>query len=170
MWTLLLKALMNPKVLGALVLSIVLCGSHWKAYKMGEHSRDTEIATENTMRAQGMLKLVERAQEKQAEIQAAAEKQTEVDHAQITKLNTDLNAARTAERMRRTARPAGYVPPTDATAAATPSCSARSLYAEDADVLIRLAGEADGLRIAYLGCQARYNAARTQLEAMRSKP
>lgn len=163
MWTT-LTALLSPRVWIAIVLSVALLASHWKAYVMGQNNIRAEVAQENITRAQGMMKLVERAQEKQAAIQAAADKQTEVDHAQITKLNTDINAARTAERMRRTARPAGYVPPTDATAAATPSCSARSLYAEDASVALEFAAEADDLRIAYLSCESRYNAVRETLK------
>jgi hypothetical protein len=166
MWTFLLS-LMTPRVWIALGLSVVLCGTHWKAYVAGENNIREEVAQDNITRARGMLKLVERAQEAQASIQAAADKQTEVDHAQNVKLVSERDAALESLRVQRKSRPAGYMPPTPAVAASSPSCSAATLYADDSAVVVRLAAAHDQLRLDLIGCQNRYNAAKTQIDAMR---
>ena len=168
MWTL-ITSFMSPRLWGALALSVALSMSHWKVYVMGKDAIRAEVAQDNITRAQGMLKLVERAQDKQREIQEAADKQTEVDHNEKVKLVSERDAALESLRVQRKSRPAGYVPPTPAVAASSPSCSAPSLYADDSAVVVRLAAAHDQLRIAYLGCEARYNAARAQLEALTSK-
>lgn len=162
MWATLLS-LPYTRVAVAMVLCTALAASHWKAYSVGKHTRDAEISAADTTRAQGMLRLVENAQRKQAEIQEAADKQRELDNAQITKLGTDYTTAIAAERVRRNSRPAGYVPPTPAASAAGPGCSAASLFAEDAAVALGFAAEADRLRITILGLEARYNKVKDEL-------
>ena len=103
--------------------------------------------------------------EKEQTMQATADDLRRNFNEQTKKLAVDLDAARAANRVLRAPRPANYTAPDPAAEAARPgaSCSGASLFAGDADFLIRLAGRADGLRIAYLRCEAQYNAARDTL-------
>lgn len=108
--------------------------------------------------------------EKEQVMQAAADDLRRTFNEKTAQLSGDLDAARAANRLLRAPRPANYTAPGPAAEAASPraSCSGASLFAEDADFALREAARADGLRLAYLRCEAQYNAARDTL--MRLEP
>lgn len=108
--------------------------------------------------------------EKEQTMQAAADDLRRTFNEKTAQLSGDLDAARAANRLLRAPRPANYTAPGPAAEAASPrtSCSGASLFAEDADFALREAARADGLRLAYLRCEAQYNAARDTL--MRLEP
>lgn len=103
--------------------------------------------------------------EKGQVMQAAADELRRTFNEKTAQLSGDLDAARAANRVLRAPRPANYTAPGPAAEAASPgdSRSGASLFAEDADFLVGEAARADGLRLAYLRCEAQYNSARDTL-------
>lgn len=92
-------------------------------------------------------------------LQAATDTLRRTKDAQLNKISGDLRAALDANRVLRTPRPPEPAADTPAPTGAGPVCSGAGLFREDADFLVREAARADGLRVAYLQCEAQYNAA-----------
>ena len=145
----------------ALVLAL-LAGTHWKAYKMGEQGVQAEWTTEKLAQSNAQIEAEKSARAKEQGLQASADKLRDTQNAQIRTLAIDLDRARAAIRLQhRASRPADYVPPPTSAGA---GCSPGAIFAEDADVALGLAAEADELRIAYQRCEAQYNAASEALK------
>lgn len=146
----------------ALVLALLLAGTHWKSYKMGEQGVQSEWTTEKLAQSRAQIAAEKAARAKEQGLQASAEKLRDTQNAQIRTLAIDLDRARAAIRLQhRASRPADYVPPPTSAGA---GCSPGAIFAEDADVALGLAAEADELRIAYRRCEAQYNAASEALK------
>ena len=115
--------------------------SSWDAAKLAQSQADLEE------------ELRVRAYEQS--LQTTADNLRKAKDDQIAEISRDRDAARASLRMRlSTPRPASYVPPDPGVG---PSCSGASLFTEDREFLIGIAAEADGLRAAYLSCEAQYN-------------
>lgn len=146
----------------ALVLALLLSGTHWKAYKMGEQGVQAEWTAEKLAKSNAQIEAEQAARAKEQGLQSVADKLRDTQNAQIRTLAIDLDRARADIRLQhRASRPADYVPPP---ASAGAGCSPGAIFAEDADVALGLAAEADELRIAYQRCEAQYGAAREALK------
>lgn len=147
----------------ALALALLLlAGTHWKAYMVGEQGVKAEWTTEKLAQSNAQVEAEQAARTKEQGMQASADKLRDTQNAQIRTLAIDLDRARAAIRLQhRASRPADYVPPP---ASAGVGCSPGAVFAEDADVALGLAAEADELRIAYRRCEAQYSAAREALK------
>ena len=145
----------------ALVLAL-LAGTHWEAYKLGEQGVQAKWTTEKLAQSNAKIEAERSARTKEQGLQASADKLRDTQNAQIRTLAIDLDLARAAIRLQhRASRPADYMPPP---ASAGAGCSPGAIFAEDADVALGLAAEADELRIAYRRCEAQYNAASEALK------
>lgn len=146
----------------ALVLALLLAGTHWKSYKMGEQGVQSEWTTEKLAQSRAQIAAEKAARAKEQGLQASAEKLRDTQNAQIRTLAIDLDRARAAIRLqRRASRPADYVPQP---ASAGASCGGAGLFTEDADFLVGEAGRADAQRLQLETCQAQYSAAREALK------
>ena len=155
---------MSLRTFLALVLALLLAGTNRKAYKMGEQGVQAKWTTEKLAQSNAQIEAGKSARAKEQGLQASADKLRDTQNAQIRTLAIDLDRARAAIRLQhrasrlqhRASRPADYVPPPTSAGA---GCSPSAIFAEDADVALGLAAEADELRIAYRRCEAQYNAA-----------
>ena len=114
-----------------------------------------QIAKADAVRAEQRAQAAASALAKEQAWQAAADKLKESNDAEIRSINTRLAAALVELRSR---------PPRPDPASAAPSradeapkgCTGASLYAQDAQFLIREAARADEIRSAYVQCAAQY--------------
>ena len=153
-----MTALLNWRVFAAIFLALTLTATHWRAYTRGEKTVQAEWDTAKLQQTSAQLVAEQAARTKEQDLQTTTDQLRKTQNAKIIQLGIDLDAARAAVRLlHSTPRPADYAAPAAGTGAA---CGAASLFTEDADFLIGVAGEADQLRIAYQRCATQYDAAR----------
>lgn len=116
--------------------------AQWNLAKASQAESDLKLETETRLREQLL--------------QTNADDLRKTKDAQINKIAGSLRAALAANSVLRAARPPEYTP---APAGAGPLCSGAGLFREDADFLVRESARANGLRAAYLHCEAQYSAA-----------
>ena len=133
----------------ALVLASTFAGALWFGHANGAASVQAKWDAAN-LKAETETRVREQA------LQTDADTLRRTKDARIHKITGDLRAALAANRMLRAARPPEYTP---APAGTGPLCGGAGLYREDADFLVGEAARADGLRAAYLQCEAQYDAA-----------
>lgn len=155
-------ALLNWRVAAGLFLTVLLAGSHWKAYHMGQAGIRDEWTAEKLEGSKQALRLTEKAIEKTAALQADADQLRKDKNAQINALNTRLAAALDGLRDR-PERPREGDLPASAIAGAVPSCTGAGLYRSDAEFLIGEAARAKRLQLDLAQCQAQYNKVRDSL-------
>ena len=156
-----MTALLNWRVFAAIFLALVLSATHWRAYTRGEIAVQTEWDAAKLQQTSSQLVAEQAARTQEQALQTKTDQLRKTQNAQIIQLGVDLDAARAAVRLlHSTPRPTDYTAPA---AGAGAACGAASLFTEDADFLIGVAGEADQLRIAYQRCAAQYDAARSAL-------
>jgi type II secretory pathway predicted ATPase ExeA len=156
-----LISLLSPRLWLALLVAAVLAMSHAAAYRAGGRSVQAKWNVEKLAQAQQAEQALVDARKRETALQATVAQLRSRKDADTEKLRGDLDRA--LEQLRqRPERPADYLP-VDAGAGQFPGCGADRLFREDADDLVRLAAEADTLRIAYGQCQAQYNAARSEI-------
>jgi len=133
-------------------------------YHTGKESGMAEVQQawdkEKTAQYAQYAKAMEESVEKQQQLQMGADKlrqEKDREIRDITARNTALaNSLR--DRQSRPAAVAGAVPSTAGVGQS--ACTGKELYREDGEFLVRLAREADELRIALKQCYAQYEAAR----------
>jgi hypothetical protein len=149
-------SLLNPRLWIALAIAALISGSGWWVYGQGAASVQAKWTAAELVRAEQSAKIAADTAATTQNLQTAVNVITKVKDAQITKLNISLAAALDGLR-NRPERPDPGVVPQD-TSAAT-GCYPAQLYRSDSAVALKLAGEADQLRIDLAQCQAQYNAA-----------
>lgn len=159
-------ALINPKVWLELAVAAILASACWYGYNWvydrgSEHVQAKWDAVEKD-RTAAVLKATQDAIAVTANLQDKADKQHGETNAQINALNLNLGSALAGLR-ERPARPGGGGLPQ--VAGAGTGCTGASLYASDAEFLIRESHRADRLRVDLQACQAAYGAARSALNA-----
>ena len=157
-----LIGLVSPRLILALIVSILLAISHGAAYRAGGKSVQAKWNVEKLELATLAAKAAEDARSREQSLTAKVSKIRSVKDAEIEKLRTDLDSA-LSELRQRPERPADYVPQ-DAAAGQRTTCSADQLYREDAESLTRIAGDAEQVRIAYRQCKAQYDTAAEALK------
>lgn len=154
-------SLLNWRVWSALMLAILLAGTHWKAYVVGKNSTLAEWNQEKLETAQRTSQLLEQRDAKTAALQDDKDKLRKAKNAEIDRLNVDLADALERLRQRPERGSEGGVP-LDPPAGS--GCTGSGLYRQDADFLVREAARADRLRADLLECQAAYDKARAALK------
>jgi hypothetical protein len=153
-------ALINPKVWLEIAIIAVLAGAGWYGYNwIYERGAATVQAKWNAERlqiTQQSAQITADALSTTKALQDASDKQREVSNAQIASLNRSLATA-IAGLSDRPARPGASGVPGDTSAGA--GCYPSQLYREDSAVALKLAGEADLLRVALNQCQTQYKSA-----------
>lgn len=93
-----MTTLLNWRAWAAIVLSVVLAASHWKAYVMGGRAAKAQLTEEHLDQARAMLRESELARGKEQELQTKVRKVANDYHAQKQARATD--AVRTADSLR----------------------------------------------------------------------
>lgn len=147
------------------VIATALATSHWKAYTNGKAAVQVEWNAEKLAVAAQSLELAKKVAADTATMQANADKLKGAKNAQINRLNTDLSNALERLRDSPSRDSTTGVPGDTPTGATTRGCTGAGLYKEDKSILLRLARDADELRINLKTCYQQYNAARDALAA-----
>lgn len=153
---------MNPWLI--LTFVVAVCVAAGGGYHSGKASGMAEIQQawdkEKTAQYAQHAKALEESVEKQQQLQMGADKlrqEKDREIRDITARNTALaNSLR--DRQSRPTTNSGPVPST--TGAGQSACTARELYREDSEVVVRIAREADELVVALKQCYAQYDAVR----------
>lgn len=156
-----MSLLLNWKAWAAIVLSVALAGSHWKAYTSGKKAVLAEWNAEKLEQAAQSFRLSERTAQTTATLQAKADTQRRAKNAEIEKLDADLAAALARLSDRPSRAGAGSVSQDAGTGA---SCTGASLWREDGEFLSRESARADTIRLQLIECQAAYSNAREALK------
>lgn len=150
-------ALINPRVWIEFAIAAAVAGLVWWAYSAvydrGADSVQRKWDAVEKERSDASAKAASDALTVTKSLQESADKQRSASNAQISALNASLATAVAGLSNRPSRGDAGSVPggATNGT-----GCAPSQLYREDAGVAIKLAGEADQLRIALQSCQVRY--------------
>ena len=149
------------RVAATLMVVALLAAGVWKIYHTGVVAGRTEVQTQwDSAKAKQNaddLAAEQETRKRELALQADADTLRRTKDAQITKVSHERDAALAANRLLRTPRPPEYTPAPPGTG---PVCSGSGLFTQDADFLIRESARSDGLRAAYLYCEAQYNKAR----------
>jgi hypothetical protein len=153
--------MLNWRWIVAAVLVVLAIGTNISAYRAGSASTQAKWDADKLEQAKQTEKIVGDALVKERELQEAAEKIRRAKNVQINQLATDLADALDRLRNRPSRGSEGSVPPD---AGVGRGCYPSQLFTEDAGNLIKLAGEADKLRLSLAACQAQYAKARDALK------
>lgn len=159
---------MNPYLILAGVLAVVLAasGGYFKGQSDGEAAVHAEWDAERLKQHEAHAKALQEAVERQQQLQMGADKLRQ----EKDRETRDLVARNTALANSLRNRPER---PTQAGAVSNPSgagssaCTARELYREDSEVVVRIAREADEIRAALKQCYAQYDQVRQSYEQRR---
>jgi hypothetical protein len=155
------------RVATTLALVALLAAGLWKVHHTGVTSGRAEVQAQWKLAklAQAEADKVAEADTRQREraLQDDADNLRKAKDEQIKKIDRQLKLALAAVRVQHaTPRPPDYTP---AAAGAGAACSGASLFTQDAEFLVRESARADGIRAAYLNCEAQYNKARDAMIA-----
>jgi hypothetical protein len=147
----------------ALVVMALLAAGGWRAYKTGEKHGKAEVQqawdADKAKRMADALDAETKARTKEQQLQAQADAQRKAANAKIQTLNRDLGVA-LDELRNRPERPAAGSDVPKVAGTGTGGCTGADLYRPDAEAFVRLAADADRIRIALATCQAAYTDAR----------
>ncbi len=155
------------------IAGAIVVGVWWidgNGYSRGAKAVQAKWDAEKIEIGRQSLKLSEQALRDTATLQANADKLKGAKNAQIASINAELSDA--LERLRnRPSRDSAEGVSGDTTAGGVArGCTGAGLYKEDGAVLIRLARDADELRVNLKTCYQQYNAARDALAAPQPTP
>ncbi len=157
-----MMALLNWRLWAAGALTVLLAGTHWRAYTQGKKTVMDEWNAEKQSIAEQSFKLAEQATRVTVGLQANADTLRKTKNAEIDKLGADL--ARALDGLRdRPARPGAGRVPIDAGAGPATGCTGAGLYDQDAEFSLREAARANKMKANLAQCQDLYNAARDKL-------
>jgi hypothetical protein len=152
----------------AIAITVVLAGTHWKAYKSGEShgANAVQVKWDQNLRdiAQHNLEQAKIGQQKAKDLQAAADRDRK-NADQKLKVITDWYADTIDSLQDRARRPSPSdtsVP--ESTGPEPARCTGAGLYHDDAEFLTRIAADAARLQTEYQRCKAGYEKAVEQLK------
>ncbi len=153
---------MNPWLILAAVLAVGAAGGagYYKGHGDGKATVQAEWDAERIKQQAEHAKALQASIEKQQAIQADADhlrQEKDRETRDLLARNTALNNS-LRNRAERPTTETGAVP--GATGTGSGGCTPRELYRQDSEVVVRLAGEADEIRIALKQCYAQYEALR----------
>ena len=152
---------MNPwLILGAvLAIGAAATGGYYVGKDDGkaeiQQAWDKEKATQYAQYAKAM----EESVEKQQQLQMGADRLRQEKDREIRDVTARNTALANSLRDRQT-RPAQTSSVSSTASVGSSACTGKELYREDGEFLVRLAREADELRVALTQCYAQYEAAR----------
>ena len=154
------------RIVAMLAIAALIAGGLWKVRHSGIADGRAEVQAEwnadKAQRAAALAAAKDAAQQKERELQEAADKLRRTKDAEIRDLN--VRVSELASRLRnRPDRPADA--PAGAASGARPGgCTGAELYRSDGEFLVRLAADADRVRLALRACQAQYEKARESMK------
>lgn len=143
------------------VTTLALVGTHWKAYHSGHKNgaNEIQVAWDQNLKdiAENTAKQIKIGADNTKRLQAEADKARGNSDAQIKNLSNAYESL-IAGLSHHSPRPSGDSSnlPT-ATGAKLNGCTPRELYREDAAMAVKLAADAERLRIEYQRCKAGYD-------------
>lgn len=157
-----MTALLSGRVWLAIAVAVLLAGTHWKAYKVGQSDIKAAWSTEKLEQDKQTVRLLENARLETDRLQAAANAQQKAKNVQIAQLDADLSDA--IERLRnRPERPGGADMPADTGAEPVAGCTGAGLYRPDGEFLTRFAARAKLVTMDLAECQVALDQAREAL-------
>lgn len=150
---------MNPYVIIGVVVAIGVAGAGglYQGHQLGKAEVQQQWDKEKAEQYAQYAKVQEEARAKEQELQANADKLRKEKDAEIRNINARAVALSNSLQQRQT-RPTetSSLPSSPGTRPA--SCSGKELYREDGEFLVRIAREADELRLALKQCYSQYEA------------
>ena len=134
-------------------------GGYYKGNSAGKSEVQQQWDKEKAEQYAAYAKGQEEARRREQEMQGAADKLRREKDVEIRNINARATALANSLRDRQT-RPTetGAVPST--TSAGSSACTGKDLYREDGEFLVRIAREADELRVALKQCYQQYESVR----------
>jgi len=156
---------MNPWVILGFVLAVGAAagGGYYQGNEAGKAKVQQQWDKEKAEQYAAYAKGQEEARKREQEMQEAADKlrkEKDRETRELTARNTAL-----ANSLRdRQARPAETNTVSSTASVGSGGCTGKELYRPDSEFLVRIAGEADELRLALKQCYAQYEAVRDKLK------
>lgn len=142
-----------------LVAAVAGGAGYWRGHNAGEAKVQAAWDRERAKLAEEHAQAVAAARAKEQALQAQADQLREESNAKLKEVNA--RAAALADSLRkRPDRPTQAGAVSGAASAGQSGCTGAELYRSDAEVLVRLAQQADGLTIALKKCYAQYESLR----------
>jgi hypothetical protein len=156
---------MNPYVIltAVLAVGIAATGGYFKGQKDGAAAVHAQWDAERIKQQEAHNKALQEAVEKQQQLQMGADKLRQEKDRETRDL-VARNTALVNSLRDRQSRPTATGAVSGAPSAGSGACTARELYREDSEVVVRIAREADEIRVALKQCYAQYDAVRQQMK------
>jgi hypothetical protein len=152
---------MNPYFIAGGVVAIVLAfgGGYYKGNSAGQAEVQQKWDKEKADQLVAYVQAQDESRKREQDLQAGADKLRQEKDREIRELNARTTALANSLRNRpeRPAQTSG-MPTTAGTGKS--GCTARELYREDSEVVVRIAREADELRVALKQCYSQYEKVR----------
>lgn len=151
---------MNPYFIAGSVIAVVLAygAGHWQGDEAGQAKVQAKWDQEKAKQMAEYAAAQEAARAKEQALQANADKLREDKNRELAKLSDTNRTLLNSLRQRPSSTETSGVPQTSG--AGQSHCSGKELYREDGEFLVRIAREADELRIALKQCYAQYDSLR----------
>lgn len=153
---------MNPYLIIGVIIAIGAAagGGYYKGNTDGRMAIQSQWDAERIKQQEAYARALQEAAERQQALQAGADKLRQEKDRETRELAA-RNTALTNSLRDRPERPTAQSGSVSSTSSTGPSgCSGKELFREDGAFLVRLAGEADEIRIALKQCYAQYEALR----------
>lgn len=147
---------------------VVLAGisGYTKGYQNGKGVVQQAWDKEKRERAEEYAQNLQKALQRQQEMQASADKLRQEKDRETRDL-VARNTALANSLRNRPERPTQTSAVSNPSGAGSSACTARELYREDSEVVVRIAREADEIRVALKQCYAQYDQVRQSYEQRR---
>ncbi len=147
---------------------VVLAGisGYTKGYQNGKGVVQQAWDKEKRERAEEYAQSLQKALQRQQEMQASADKLRQEKDRETRDL-VARNTALANSLRNRPERPTQTSAVSNPSGAGSSACTARELYREDSEVVVRIAREADEIRVALKQCYAQYDQVRQSYEQRR---
>jgi hypothetical protein len=153
---------MNPYLIIGVIIAIGAAagGGYYKGNTDGRMAIQSQWDAERIKQQEANARALQEAAERQQALQVGADKLRQEKDRETRELAA-RNTALTNSLRDRPERPTAQGGTLSGASGAGPSgCTPRELYRQDSEMVVRLAGEADEIRIALKQCYAQYEALR----------
>jgi hypothetical protein len=153
---------MNPYLIIGVIIAIGAAagGGYYKGNTDGRMAIQSQWDAERIKQQEAYARALQEAAERQQALQVGADKLRQEKDRETRELAA-RNTALTNSLRDRPERPTAQSGTLSGASGAGPSgCTPRELYRQDSEMVVRLAGEADEIRIALKQCYAQYEALR----------
>jgi hypothetical protein len=159
---------MNPYMIlmAVLAVGIATAGGYFKGEKDGSAAVYAEWDAERLKQQEAHNKALQEAIERQQRLQMGADKLRQEKDRETRDL-VARNTALANSLRNRPERPTQTSTVSNPSGTGSSACTARELYREDSEVVVRIAREADEVRVALKQCYAQYDQVRQSYEQRR---